>query len=182
MFAEALPFILKEEGGFVNDPADSGGATNKGITQTTYDTHRKLSGFASRDVRYITNDEVSKIYEKYWTESRSSELPAGLNLMHFDFAVNAGTRRAALTLQKLLGVEQDANIGPKTLAAAEEKNDESLISAYAAERRDFYNNLATRRPKDKRFLKGWLLRVARCERRAVKIYREANPNSGSVSV
>lgn len=43
MFAEALPFILKEEGGFVNDPADSGGATNKGITQTTYDTHRKLS-------------------------------------------------------------------------------------------------------------------------------------------
>lgn len=182
MFTEALPFILKEEGGFVNDPADSGGATNKGITQTTYDTHRKLSGFDARDVQYITNEEVSRIYEKYWTDSRSSDLPVGLNLMHFDFAVNAGIRRAALTLQKVLDVTQDGTIGPKTLAAAEEKNDESLIAAYAAERRDFYNNLATRRPKDKRFLKGWLFRVARCERRAIKIYREASPNSGSSAV
>jgi lysozyme family protein len=182
MFTEALPFILKEEGGFVNDPSDSGGATNKGVTQVTYDTHRKLAGYDPRHVKYITNEEVSKIYESYWNDSRSSELPIGLNLMHFDFAVNAGIRRAALTLQKILGVEQDGVIGIKTLTAAEEKNDESLISAYAAERREFYNGLATRRPKDKRFLKGWLLRVGRCERRAIKIYREANPSSGPSTV
>ena len=31
-----LPFILKYEGGFVNDPADSGGATNKGVTIATW--------------------------------------------------------------------------------------------------------------------------------------------------
>lgn len=182
MFIKALPFILSEEGGYVNDPADSGGATNKGVTQTTYDSHRRSSGYDPRDVRFITNDEVSSIYEDYWKDSRSAELPAGLNLMHFDFAVNAGIRRAALTLQKILGVTQDAVIGPKTLAAAEEKNDESLISAYASERRAFYNGLAERRPKDKRFLRGWLLRTQRCERRAIKIYREANPNSGPSTV
>lgn len=31
-----LPFILKWEGGFVNDPADAGGATNKGVTIDTW--------------------------------------------------------------------------------------------------------------------------------------------------
>ena len=31
-----LPFILKWEGGFVNDPADAGDATNKGVTIATW--------------------------------------------------------------------------------------------------------------------------------------------------
>ena len=31
-----LPYILKFEGGFVNDPADAGGATNKGVTIATW--------------------------------------------------------------------------------------------------------------------------------------------------
>ena len=31
-----LPFILKWEGGFVDDPADAGGATNKGVTIGTW--------------------------------------------------------------------------------------------------------------------------------------------------
>ena len=31
-----IPFILQWEGGFVNDPADLGGATNKGVTIGTF--------------------------------------------------------------------------------------------------------------------------------------------------
>ena len=31
------PFILKWEGGFVNDPDDLGGATNMGVTIGTYE-------------------------------------------------------------------------------------------------------------------------------------------------
>ena len=31
-----LPFILRWEGGFVNDPMDKGGATNKGVTIATW--------------------------------------------------------------------------------------------------------------------------------------------------
>ena len=30
------PFILSWEGGYVNDPCDAGGATNKGVTIATW--------------------------------------------------------------------------------------------------------------------------------------------------
>ena len=33
---QLAPFILKWEGGFVNDPADLGGATNMGVTIGTW--------------------------------------------------------------------------------------------------------------------------------------------------
>ena len=33
-----IKFILSWEGGFVNDPRDSGGATNKGVTLSTFQT------------------------------------------------------------------------------------------------------------------------------------------------
>ena len=33
------PFILKWEGGFVNDPDDLGGATNMGVTIGTYEAY-----------------------------------------------------------------------------------------------------------------------------------------------
>ena len=37
------PFILRWEGGFVNDPLDRGGATNKGITIGTSVSYTHLT-------------------------------------------------------------------------------------------------------------------------------------------
>jgi len=35
-YLDFLPFVLQWEGGYVNDPQDSGGATNRGVTYATY--------------------------------------------------------------------------------------------------------------------------------------------------
>ena len=43
-FQRILPYLLQDEGGYVNDPADRGGATNKGVIQRTYDAYRKGKG------------------------------------------------------------------------------------------------------------------------------------------
>ncbi len=182
MLVDFLPHILQEEGGYVNDPSDSGGATNRGITQSTYDLHRDAKKFDRRHVLYLTLEETSEIYEKIWVDCRADRLPVGLNLTHFDFAVNAGNKRAAVTLQKCLGVKEDGIIGPATLKAAEEKNGEDLIKAYSDERRGFYRRLAERRTKDKRFLRGWLLRTERMEKRAIDAYRKSIKNSGPSTV
>lgn len=177
MFAEFLPHILQEEGGYVNDPQDSGGATNRGITQNTYDSFRESLGQTKRGVQYLTKAETSKIYEEYWRNSRADKLPDGMNLIHFDFAVNAGFRRAAITLQRSLGITEDGIIGPVTLKTVEEKNGEALIKDYAELRREFYRGLSERRPKDRKFLRGWILRTDRMEERAINAYRQSTSNS-----
>lgn len=165
-------FILKEEGGYVNDPSDSGGATNRGVIQTTYDTYRIAKGLPKRPVKLSTLEETRDIYSGVFRDCRADTLPAGLALIHFDFAINAGNRQAARTLQRAVGVTDDGIIGPKTIAAASTFNTKDAIINYAELRRVFYKTLAARRPKDQKFLKGWLLRTNRAEREALAQIRE----------
>jgi len=168
MFDTAYLFVQKEEGGYVHDLADSGGATMAGVTQNTYNLYRRSRKLELQPVRMITKAERRDIFEGIWRDCRASALPAGLGLFHFDFAVNAGNKRAAITLQRALGVADDGIIGPRTLQAANDTtNTEKIIIDYAELRRGFYRNLAAARPKDKKFLKGWLLRTNRAERAAL---------------
>lgn len=173
MFDSAYKFVQKEEGGYVNDPADSGGATMAGVTQRTYDAYRKRKSLPNRAVRLITKQERQEIFESIWKDCKAALLPSGLSLLHFDFAVNAGNTRAAINLQRALDVRDDGIIGPRTLKAlADTKDIEGLIVEYAELRRVFYRGLAERRPKDMRFLRGWILRTNRAERAALKEYND----------
>jgi lysozyme family protein len=167
-FDEALKPILLHEGGYVNDKDDPGGPTNKGITQNVYDAYRRNAEAPTRSVLYITQEEVGEIYyENYWIEAKCNALPLGLNLVHFDFAVNAGTTRAAKTLQQIAGVTQDGIIGPRTLGAVAKLDPREAIYEYSQARRGFYERLAARKPTSAKFLRGWLKRVADIERRAI---------------
>jgi len=171
-FEDSLPLILEKEGGFVNDPDDSGGATNKGIIQTTYDSYRERNGLEKRSVQYIQDKEVADIYEKeYWSACRCGDLPPSLALCVFDFAVNSGVSRAVKTLQRVVFATEDGVIGPATLSAVKHHVPDELVYAYCQERRRFYEGLADKRPKDRKFLRGWLKRVSDIERRAIQSER-----------
>jgi lysozyme family protein len=77
-FESALAFILAEEGGFVKHPSDPGGATNRGVTQSTYDAFRDSLGAAHRPVEQCTRDEAREIYHsRYWRESGADRCAAG---------------------------------------------------------------------------------------------------------
>jgi lysozyme family protein len=120
-FEQALRLVLVHEGGFVNHPKDPGGATNKGVTQRTYDAWRRNSGRGPQSVVNITVSEVSAIYRRqYWDAVRADDLPPGLDYAVFDFAVNSGPARAAQFLQRQVGVEADGIIGAITLSAVGE--------------------------------------------------------------
>jgi hypothetical protein len=95
----AIAFVLKQEGGWADDPNDVGGATMKGITLGTYTRWRDAHGQpppSKEDLRNITDAEVRQIYHDwYWLASGSNKLPFPLCLANFNIAVNAGPSRAA---------------------------------------------------------------------------------------
>ena len=160
-FPEALRLVLKHEGGYVNHPADPGGATNLGITIGTAKRYGvDMDGDGDTDIvdmKKLTVPAASKIYKgEYWDRVAGDLLPSGLDYAVFDFGVNSGTSRAAKYLQAVLGVTQDGQIGAKTLAALEGKNPYTIIGQLCDNRLAFLKNLGTW----KTFGKGWGNRVA----------------------
>ncbi|WP_421696981.1 glycoside hydrolase family 108 protein [Ancylobacter sp.] len=156
-FDGALKRVLVHEGGYVEHPADPGGATMQGITQRVYAGWRRRHGQPVRPVRRIAPDEVAVIYRRqYWDAVRADDLPAGLDYALFDAAVNSGPAQAAKWLQRALGVTADGQVGEATLAALHGRAPAPLIDALCDRRLAMLRGLRT----FPTFGTGWARRVA----------------------
>lgn len=159
-FLAALPFVLRWEGGYVNHPADPGGATNRGVTQKVYDAWRGKQGLAARDVRQLTDDELHAIYEGgYWSPAFCHKLDTPLDLAQFDTAVNMGTGRAVRFLQTAVGTSADGQYGPGTQQCVDNCDLDKALAAYCDTREAFYKSLVANKPSLGVFMKGWLNRL-----------------------
>ena len=168
-FDNCLKIILRHEGGFVNHPADPGGATKYGIIRRTL---RRWRGrpVSVDDVRRLTRREAGKIYHAwYWRPIRGDDLPAGVDLVVFDYAVNSGRGRAVKALQKVIGARADGLVGPRTLAAVRRHGVDRVIRDVSRRRLSWLHRLRTWR----RFGRGWTRRVMDTERVALSMAREA---------
>ena len=162
LFGRVLTHVLAMEGGWSNDPADPGGATNFGITIGDYARYRGVTlsdtnrSALEANLRSINRDTVRAIYrDRYWVPARCPDLPAAPAVMHFDAAVNHGIGRAARMLQEAARTTIDGEIGPATLTAVRAADEIALIERYADVRRMAYRRL----PIFARFGRGWLARV-----------------------
>lgn len=156
--------VLRHEGGFVNHPEDPGGATNYGVTLRTYQKYRKNPHLTPEDLKNITPEEVYDIYKiGYWDVVKADELPAGVDFVVFDMAINAGPGRAAKLLQEVLNVDVDGKIGPQTLRAANQASPEITITAYTNARAEYYQSL----PHFPTFGRGWMRRTHESEQIAI---------------
>ena len=167
-FEDCLARILKHEGGYVNDPLDSGGRTNLGVTQRVWE---EFVGHpvTEADMKALTPEKIAPMYKlKYWNPSYCEVLPKGLDYVVFDFAVNAGTGRSVKTLQQAIGCVADGVIGPKTMAAINDANPKDLIAKFSDARADFYQGIVARKPDQARFIKGWLNRVEESRKLALE--------------
>ena len=167
-FQECLARILKHEGGYVNDPLDSGGRTNLGVTQRVWE---EFVGHpvTEADMKALTPEKIAPMYKlKYWNPSYCEVLPKGLDYVVFDFAVNAGTGRSVKTLQQAIGCVADGVIGPKTMAVINDANPKDLITKFSDARADFYQGIVARKPDQARFIKGWLNRVEESRKLALE--------------
>jgi lysozyme family protein len=154
-FLSCLDVVLGYEGGFVDDPRDPGGATNFGVTRGTLG-HWLGRVATVHEVRDLQRETAAEIYRAhFWHVVGCDQLPAGVDLILFDCAVNQGTTFAGRTLQTALGINADGIVGPRTIAAAQSDNPARLIRCISALRRERYVSL----PTFDRFGRGWLRRL-----------------------
>lgn len=164
-FAKCMPIILAYEGGYSNHPRDPGGVTLEGIIQRVYDGYRQRKARPLRPLRPEmrgTPDwqrERDEIYRaQYWQAVRGDELPAGIDLVVFDGAVNSGPFQSVKWLQRALGMTDcDGHLGEATMAALNRHPDhDALIADICARRLGMLRQLSTWDA----FGKGWAKRVA----------------------
>lgn len=159
---QCFAFILKNEGGYVDNPADPGGATNLGCTKAVWEQYIGRS-VTKDDIKALTPNDVMPLYKaKYWDTIKGDDLPEGVDYAVFDFAINSGPSRAAKALQSVLSVTVDGQIGSATLRALETANPREVATAVCEARLAFLQSL----PTYGTFGKGWSRRVAEVEQTA----------------
>lgn len=86
-FDRVMAFILAEEGGYVNNPADPGGETKYGISKRAY---------PNLNIAALTVEDAKSIYRRdYWNVlGLDTVAKYGPALVLMNCAVNAGVRRA----------------------------------------------------------------------------------------
>jgi len=157
-FIKFIELVLETEGGFVDDPDDPGGATNKGITLKTFS---KWSGKEKsvEELKNIEDTTVRLIYEDlYWKAVQGRLLPDGVDIYVADWAVHSGPTRATMELQKILEVDPDGVIGPITLDALKRNDGNDILLELHLARIRFLHDISYGKPTFK-FLKGWLNRI-----------------------
>jgi lysozyme family protein len=171
---QMLEDLVEREGGFVDHPADRGGATCYGVTEAVARAH----GYGGA-MRQLPREEAAAIYRRlYWLRPRFSEVAsrsAAVAAELFDTGVNMGPAVAATFLQRALtalnrqgkdfaDLVPDGRVGPRTLAALDgflkargaRGGETVLLRALEALQGERYLRLAERRPANEAFLYGWL--------------------------
>lgn len=152
---DALAAVLHHEGGFVHHPSDPGGITNLGCTKTVWE---EFCGHpvTEQDMRALQPSDVAPLYRtRYWDKVKGDQLPAGVDYVVFDAAINSGPGRAAKWLQECVGATPDGAIGPGTLAAVAAMPAADIVARYKEIRLNFLRELKTWDT----FGRGWERRV-----------------------
>lgn len=170
-FLIAYKKTLAHEGGYVNDPDDSGGETYKGVARAM---HKDWTGWAiidaakndstfpkNLDDNEKLNEAIQDFYEKkFWNPIKATDIQSQLVAESiFDFGVNAGVKTSAKLAQKVVGVVQDGWVGPITLRALNSFNKKHFLSAFTVEKIRRYVEIIKLRPVMKKYLHGWIRRA-----------------------
>lgn len=176
---EMISYILRREGGLVDDPNDRGGITNLGVSlryaqgvgiKMDLDHDGDVDG---DDIKLVTPDVAAELYRQdFFVKPRFDRLPAEIQPFMFDWAVNSGPPRPIMAMQQVLDAigklekkwacAADGVIGPVTVKLARQVQDlmgPYFVNALVDERCAFYRRIADADAEQRRFLGGWLSRA-----------------------
>ena len=161
-----LDTIMVSEGGFQQDPDDSGNyvngkliGTNRGVTPAAL---AKFRGIDASDVtvemiKDVTDAEARDIFKQdYYYGPKIDQLPENIQDTVFDMYINSGAN-AIKILQRMVGADDDGVIGPQTLAAVADAN--ITRDAYADARIEYYKRISQPGSKNAKYRQGWINRA-----------------------
>lgn len=161
--SKLIPFILQWEGGFVNDPDDLGGATNKGITIGAFTEYKKRKGQKAPtvdDLKNISAADWHDVFKSlYWDRWKADEIKsqAVANIL-VDWVWASGSHGIKRP-QRLLGVKADGIVGKQTIAALNAMDAATLFTMIKDDRAKFIDEICKARPKNEKYRKGWMNRI-----------------------
>ena len=158
------PKILQWEGGFVNDPKDLGGATNKGVTISTW----KQCGYDKdndgdidvADLKLLTAADAELVLKRYYWDRWKADHINNQSIAEIlvDWVWGSGVWGIKIP-QRILGVVADGLVGEKTINAVNIHNQENLFDEIKSARFRFVDNIVANNPSQARFIAGWKNRI-----------------------
>lgn len=170
-FDYAQKILRKNEGGYVDDPDDSGGETYRGISRvfnskwigwSIIDDYKSKPGFPiSLYKDQSLNNFVEEFYFiNFWKKNRVDSIQNDLLKIHFyDMCVNAGSVPATKLLQRIVCVQDDGVVGDKTIAAINNFSDQKMLSDKYADARKNYYIESSKKKNNKKYLETWFNRI-----------------------
>ena len=158
------PFILKWEGKFVDDPKDRGGATNMGVTISTW----RQVGYDKdgdgdidvQDLKLLTcEDVIKRVLKPYYWDRCKADLIKNQSIANtiVDWVWSSG-KWGIVIPQRILGLNADGIVGPQTISALNASNQVNLFNTIQKERIKFVMSICKNDSTQNRFLNGWLRR------------------------
>lgn len=175
-FNHAVRVVLQHEGGYVNNPADPGGATNYGISLRWLLKQGELDGddfdfdgdgdIDADDIRAMSVDQARDIYfTHWWKRYKYDRIASGrIATKVLDLSVNMGGPQAHKLLQRACAaahrpISDDGILGRLSFDAINGVDDGILIGAFRTEAKYFYLGLIDKKPRLAEFKNGWLKRA-----------------------
>lgn len=158
------PFILSWEGGFVDDPCDAGGATNKGVTIATWRSQgydKNGDGVIDvHDLKMISDHDACTILKRnYWDRWKADDIEdQSIANILVDWVWGSGSYGIRIP-QRLLGVQVDGIVGSKTISALNSQDPRELFDKIHNRRREYLESICKCRIANQKFLRGWLRRL-----------------------
>jgi lysozyme family protein len=166
-FEPAVQNTLVWEGGYANNPHDSGGETYRGISRNNWpswdgwsivDALRSSPGFPSN--LDANSDLLASVIQFYRVNFWKYDAIAQQNVADkiFDLAVNVGSRHAHKIAQIAAGVTADGIFGPNTVNAINAHLNGSLLPLIVIAAENYHKAVVNTHPEDAEFLRNWLRR------------------------